>query len=1264
MKRSILIALSLALTTGLGWAKENIPNPGKTDNNQPTPQLRNIAASCAPASAQTELSVNNVRTRILAGGDMWWDLIDAKYEIPKVTDPNATRRHSMFAGSLWIGGLENGAQLKLAAMTYRQDGSDFWPGPLDVADASVDDIVCSEFDRHWNISRTEVEEYAGYLDCINDPDCDVASEYPGYVIPQAILEWPGNRPDGANEQLAPYFDANGDGIYDPLSGDYPGYDLTGDVDCDNADILFGDQTLWWVFNDKGNIHTETGAEPIGLEVHAQAFAFATNDEVNNMTFYAYKIINRSTFTLEETYFGQWVDPDLGQYQDDYVGCDVDRGLGYCYNGDENDEGATGYGANPPAIGVDFFRGPLADENDGIDNDRDGVIDEPGEQIIMSKFVYYNNDFTVIGNPEVASHYYNYLRGIWKDNTDIVDNGVNGHEPTGGTGPVADFMFPGDPVAGTGWTEVTAGNTPADRRFLQSAGPFTLQPGAVNYITVGVVWARATSGGRLASVDLMRLADDKAQALFDNCFKVLNGPDAPDLDIQELDQEIILTISNDANSNNFLEQYEEVDPLIIGFDDTTYVFEGYQIFQLRDATVSVSDIYDPDQARLVAQCDVENGVAELINYQVDQSIGAIVPQLMTLQANDDGVFHSLRVTEDLFATGNRRLVNHKKYYYTVIAYAYNNFKEYNQTDPNSLDGQTQPYLPGRRNITTYEAIPHKVESEAGGTVQQSQYGDGPIITRLDGKGNGGTYLEFTTETLDALVDDYEMDNPSYQGAAGPVNIKVFDPLNVPNDNFTMVFNGNSGTATWYIVRESNNDTVFSETTISIQNEQLIPDWGLSVEVLQQENPGSADAPNNGFIGADIAFNDPTDRWLTGVTDLDGASALNWIRSGTTTEPAGYGDYVGLDDEEVFETILDGTWAPYRMVSSNTVTAGTPDGSGPAWSSFQALAQLGRLNSVDVIITEDRSKWTRVPVLEASDDASLAIGGAEKLNLRESPSVDKDGNPDGTGNGWGWFPGYAVDLETGVRLNMMFAEDSWLVGDNGADMMWNPTSRIFSDQFPVNFQIIFGGKHFTYVMSSAYQGDNEQDNPYYSNLNDPTAINKRQVFQECTWVTIPLVAEGEDFLSTDVRVSLRVTREYEDYATSDAPNSGDPMYGFNTGDIATITQDAVAAEDALSTVRVVPNPYYAYSAYEQNQLDSRVKITNLPERCTISIFTVNGTLIKRFEKDSPLTFLEWDLTNTFQIPISSGVYVIHVDAPGIGDTFVKWFGAMRPIDLDTF
>ena len=384
MKKYLPILFLLCVL--IASAKEDL-TPTNSDTNS---NIQMIGGGCLDPSSEAELDIGNVRANILGGGDMWWNLTDARYEIPK--DEGV---HSLFAGSLWIGGMDNQSNLKIAAMTYRQTGSDFFPGPLNADIESQnygmttsDD--CAEYNQHWVIKKNDVESYVNYLDCQNDPDCDAASTFPDYEIPDVITNWPASHYDfdGTNEYLAPFIDVDGDGEYN--SGDYPGYDLNAEGNCTENDYLFGDQSIWWVFNDAGNSHGETAGTPIGLEIQAQAFAYKTNDELSDMTFYSYKIINRSTETLNDTYFGQWVDPDIGNYEDDYVGCDVNLGLGYCYNGDNDDDGlqgSAGYGANPPAIGVDFFRGPLADDNDGVDNDRDGEIDEEGEQIIMSKFVY-------------------------------------------------------------------------------------------------------------------------------------------------------------------------------------------------------------------------------------------------------------------------------------------------------------------------------------------------------------------------------------------------------------------------------------------------------------------------------------------------------------------------------------------------------------------------------------------------------------------------------------------------------------------------------------------------------------------------------------------------------------------------------------------------------------------------------------------------------------------------------------------------------------
>jgi hypothetical protein len=127
---------------------------------------------------------------------------------------------------------------------------------------------------------------------------------------------------------------------------------------------------------------------------------------------------------------------------------------------------------------------------------------------------------------------------------------------------------------------------------------------------------------------------------------------------------------------------------------------------------------------------------------------------------------------------------------------------------------------------------------------------------------------------------------------------------------------------------------------------------------------------------------------------------------------------------------------------------------------------------------------------------------------------------------------------------------------------------------------------------------------------------------------------------------------------------PVYRFNTADIMAETGNDSVAVDVLEKINIVPNPYYAFSEYESNQLDNRVRLTNLPEACTIRIFALNGTLIRTFDKDDNTAFLDWDLKNQANIPVASGMYIIHVEVEGVGEKVLKWFGVMRPVDLDTF
>ncbi len=1348
-------------------------------DNVKSESTKRLTESCDPGKTSTELYVNNVRALIHTGGDMWWDWKKAYYIVP--ADGNTS---ALFAGAIWVGGVDVNGQLKLAAQKFRQKGIDYWPGPLITsgsAIATVSQEVCREYDKHFSITKETVKEFREWYACSIDPECNVEEQFPAYTIPEIIMEWPAHGPEGGYDyNLAPFWDTDGDGYYNPLVGDFPYYEfpgqgITDDPDClrprNRKPKLFGDATLWWVYNDKGNIHTETGGAAIGMEFRAQAFGFATNDELNDMTFYNYNIINRSTYTLTETYFGVWTDADLGFAKDDYTGCDVQRGLGYMYNGDDDDEtadGQNGYGKQPPAIGIDFFEGPYQDP-DGLDNStsyvlqdgiktldcqvgdilngninglnfEDGVVDN--ERWGMRRFLYFNNTLQGANpntlDPSTAIEHYNYLTGFWLDNTPLCYGGTGHYSGGGDINMPTDFMFPGNPttdicgwgqggVVQSAWSEETEDNPAGDRRFVQSAGPFTLYPGAVNDITLGAVYARAPSGGPWASVEAVRRADDKAQILFENCFRVLNGPDAPELDIIEMDKRLIFHIYNKTGSNNYLEEYVEKDPSIVCNStidpcDEYYRFQGYQVFQYKKPTVSISDRYNNSLVREVFQCDIEDDISQIVNYTWSDELGANVP-VEEVNGENKGIVHSFVVEKDLFASGDPRLINNREYYYSVIAYGYNNSLLYNQSVLETFGGQKHPYLAGRNNIKRYTATPHINDAENGGTIVQSEYGYGPMITMLEGSGNANNVLELTDNTINEIMSGYpwKASKIEYKNGYGPINVKIIDPLNVPEDTYILKFknaevndvgvlgtniiklSASSYEPFEYEIINSAGDVVNSDVGVGYQraNEQLFMDWGISISIEQQNFAGYKDnnSYQNGFLQAELTFEDPTKPWLYFIPDDDGHNPFNWIRvgnyknkEGETNPPCGadnsYDDILGYDENENFEKILGGTWAPYRLVSS------FKDGFAyKGVRNMQKIENYEPLSSVDIVITNDKSKWTRSCVVEmcenewATNDCGflrevtprvnyLSIGNALKFTLRKSPSVDKEGNPDGSGtHGMSWFPGYAIDVRTGERLNIVFGEDSWMAAENGQDMLWNPGEGVYAATGP-----LFGGKHAIYIMGNNQNNLNTMFNApaydsckyIYENLlayeETNSSMKLKSAWMGAMWCAIPMQNSNFDFMATDVKIKIRVGTPYQkgvnEFAKENPQNDNFPMFTFNTKDVKTIKEDNNQAVDALDLIRVVPNPYYGNSYYENTQLDNYVRITNLPKTCVISIFNASGTLIRQIDKDSESTIVQWDLKNTYGISIASGVYIVHIKVPGVGEKIVKWFGALRPIDLNNF
>ena len=1294
IKYILFSAFILSLTLSV-VARENVGEK-RIEAPKQSHKLMKYAASCEPSTASADLDVNNVRTKILNGGDMWWDLSNPKYEIPKIADQNSVRKHSLFSGAIWVGGYDNGNTLKLAAMTYRQRGNDFWPGPLDPLTANTDEANCKKWDNIYKIKGSEIIEH-------ND---NFKNGTP--TLSENISAWPG-RPSINVPEMAPFYDQNGDGVYRPIEGDYPVLQTT----CLGKFLGSGlnlpedqpDQMLYFSYNDKGNIHSESGAQAIGLELHTVAFAYATNDEINNMTFYTTTIVNRGGQSLKNTYFGQWVDADLGNYRDDYVGCDVKRSLGFCYNGDDNDEGILGYGLNPPSVGIDFFEGP---KKDTLLNGRDTSV-----ELGMSKFVYYNNTSDpVTGNPDLPIHFYYYLTGKFKNGKCMTCDNKNG--TTGNN--CTDYIFPfdTDPNCPGNWNERSAGNQPNDRRFLQTSGPFTLGPGVVNKLTVGVVWAKSSSGGAEGSLGLLKLASDKAQTLFNNCFNPVNGPDAPDTEVQELDRELVMIFGDTKRIENFSETVldENKNPQI-------YKFEGYRIYQLKDGTVGTGDLEDVDKAREVFSGDLKNNVVRLINKPFDPVLAERIPKLM-IDGPNKGLVHSLSLKEDAFASGsNKRLVNFKTYYYMIIAYA---------AEPASKQDQ---YLAGRF-VERIIASPRNTEPRFSGSNVQAGYGSGPILRREEGSGNGGNIIDLTTESeLEIVKPPYRMLHPTYNKGLGPVKVTVIDPLKVPQGKFEVILIETDSIPTnpklrergvnprltrWIMVKyndDGSNDTLYSEHFINIHNEQVASakatafykkdkplDWGMSVTIDQVLEPGNPDFDEtNGSLGCEVIFKDK--EWLSGMRDIDGSPFWNWIHSGTAGKADGYNDPTvhdfapggnPLDPFENYEKLWEGRVGPYRLASRFTSNAGAMfqatqiQGVAFDGTPINSTYNLSNLSSVELVITPDKSKWTRSCVLEMSDDPVLSEGSNKKFNLRDHASIDINGNEIAGEKGRGWFPGYAINVETGERLNIVFGEDSRQYSNNGRDMKWNPTSDAFF--YDGSGMLASGGRHYIYVMGS-YSGVNSLQpflpiydegaayheilsaiNPTSAETVRNTAINK--VMFQCMWVVPTYLAQGFKMKEeggmpvpeSEVRFKIRVKKPYRFNKTIDnSKNNDNPRYSFTTNEVYN-AKSTEAGVKALDIINVVPNPYYAFSPYETSPIENRVKFTNLPERCDISIYTIDGTLVRRIKKDDGSTDVIWDLKNDAKVPIASGIFLIHVNAPGLGEKVLKWMGVMRELDLDSF
>ena len=405
------------------------------------------------------LDTNNISAIITSGGS----LFNSHFVVPK-----GSGNQTIFESNIWIGGLDDGSQLHLAADKYIENNNiDFYYGPI--SNNYNDSSYQVNYNRVWKINKSDIDYHiANYI-------------LTSYIVPPSIANWPGNGnvANGEMSVLAPYFDANSNSTYDPANGDYP--------------LIRGDQAIFFMFNDDKDVHNSGGAK-MGIEIHGLAYSFANpaDSALSQTVFVNYEIFNRSANNYHDVFFGSFTDMDLGFGSDDFVGCDSLLNMFYTYNSTDTDGiGAVGsYGAPAPAQGAVFLNHPI------------------------SKFEYFNNSNNgapvYSTDPLTASDYYNFLRGIWKDSVPMTYGG-NGH---GGT-TLSNYMFSGYPETGIGWTEVSAGNSANDRRGVMSIGPFVINTSEKLCVDLAFPFARDYAGTNLTSLALLRQRTQAIQTFYNN-----------------------------------------------------------------------------------------------------------------------------------------------------------------------------------------------------------------------------------------------------------------------------------------------------------------------------------------------------------------------------------------------------------------------------------------------------------------------------------------------------------------------------------------------------------------------------------------------------------------------------------------------------------------------------------------------------------------------------------------------------------------------------
>lgn len=482
---------------------------------------------------------------------------------------------------------------------------------------------------------------------------------------------------------APYYDVNQNGQYDP------GVDIPGMKN--SAQTLFQVLTDISTENKKSSEGFSGGVYSplLNVEIHFTAWAYNTTG-MEDLEFVNWVVINKGLSTWKKTYLSVVVDPDLGDANDDYIGCDTVNkiNLGYCYNGDNYDDD---YGAAPPAFGMDYFKSPIIKKTG-----------QPNDTLGLTSFVFFtnlgSNPPTCEKDPESPSDSYNYVRGLKRDGTPFLNPLFTPAQRT-------KYLYPGDPENNTGWTELkgsiqncggdTTGtiitpNPIGDRRFIFNSGrdDFEFNPGDTQNIVLAQFVARSSSN--LKSVTKLKTLAKTAKIIYLADFNVTPPPPAPVVTTSFTPLTTSGTCNISLTWGDVSESYKYWDSVFFyASDSNIYTFEGYEVYEInKNNTASLPEFNKPEtmdlnSITLIDAFDLVNDRGYIIdtfatgvtvNGNEQYGVFPIVPPYkMTAGSSfpNKGVKRGITLTSTKYSNnygGQSSFIYGQEYRFAVVAYA--------------------------------------------------------------------------------------------------------------------------------------------------------------------------------------------------------------------------------------------------------------------------------------------------------------------------------------------------------------------------------------------------------------------------------------------------------------------------------------------------------------------------------------------------------------------------------------------------------------------